>query len=77
VARLAQTALKSRRRPDSPEEEHVWVVTAGCFAQTGTLRCSLLFDGMQPRAVPFLHLLRRNNSAAKVCEFHKLVLDCL
>jgi hypothetical protein len=32
---------------------------------------------MQPRAMLFLHLLGRNNSAAKVCELQKLMLDCL
>ena len=32
---------------------------------------------MQPGAVLFLHLFRRNNSAAKICELHKLMLDCL
>jgi hypothetical protein len=32
------------------------------------LRCSLLFDEIQPGAVRFFHLFCRNNSAAKVCE---------
>ena len=32
---------------------------------------------MQPRAVLFLHLFSRDNSAAKVCELHQLLLDCL
>jgi hypothetical protein len=31
---------------------------------------------MQPGAMLFLHLFCRNNSAAKVCELHKLMLDC-
>jgi hypothetical protein len=41
------------------------------------LRSSFLCDGMQPGAVLFLHLFCRNNSAAKVCQLHKLALDCL
>ena len=45
-------------------------------AIAGTLGRLLLFGGVQPGAM-LLHLLCRNNSAAKVCEFHKLMLDCL
>jgi hypothetical protein len=41
------------------------------------LGCSLLFDGVRPRAVLFCHLRCRNNSAAKFCKLHKLALDCL
>ena len=41
------------------------------------LRSPFLCDEMQPGAVLFLHLFCRNNSAAKVCKLHKLVLDCL
>jgi hypothetical protein len=41
------------------------------------LCCALLFDAMQPGAVLFPHLFCRNNSAPKVCELHKLMLDCL
>jgi hypothetical protein len=41
------------------------------------LRSLFLRDGMQPGAVLFLHLFCRNNFAAKVCELHKLALDCL
>jgi len=41
------------------------------------LRCPFLLDEMQPRAVLFFHFFCRNNSAAKVCELHKLLLDCL
>ena len=32
---------------------------------------------MQPGTVLFLHLFGRNNSAAKVCQLHQLLLDCL
>ena len=32
---------------------------------------------MQPGAMLFLHLFGRDNSAAKVCQLHKLLLDCL
>ena len=32
---------------------------------------------MQSRAVLFLHLFGRDNSAAKVCELYQLLLDCL
>ena len=32
---------------------------------------------MQPGTVLFLHLLGRDNSAAKVCQLHQLLLDCL
>lgn len=32
---------------------------------------------MQSRAMLFLHLFGRDNSAAKVCELHQLLLDCL
>ena len=39
------------------------------------LRRPFLLDEMQPGAVLFLHLFCRDNSAAKVCEFHKLLLD--
>jgi hypothetical protein len=46
-------------------------------AIAGTLGRLLLFGGVQPGAVLFLHLLCRNNSAAKVCELHKLMLYCL
>ena len=49
----------------------------GVFCNPGRLGRSPLLDGLQPRAVLFLHLLGRNHSAAKVCELQKLVLDCL
>jgi len=32
---------------------------------------------MQPGAVLFLHLFRRNDPAAKVCELNQFMLDCL
>ena len=41
------------------------------------LRSPFLCEEMLPRAVLLLYLLCRNNSAAKVCELHKLMLDCL
>ena len=41
------------------------------------LRRPFLLDQMHPRAVLFLHLFCRDNSAAKVCELHKLLLDRL
>ena len=43
----------------------------------GTLRGPFLLDQMQPGTVLFLHLFGRDDSAAKVCELHKLLLDCL
>jgi hypothetical protein len=46
-------------------------------AIAGTLGRLLLFGGVQPRAVVFLHLLCRNEPAAKVRKLLKLVLDCL
>ena len=52
------------------------VHTIGC-GNTKKLRCPFLLDEMQPRAVLFLHLFSRNNSAAKVCELQELMLDCL
>jgi len=47
------------------------------FESPRTLGRRFLFDGVQPGAVLFLHLFRRNYSAAKVCELHELMLDCL
>jgi hypothetical protein len=44
-----------------------------CESARSTFPC----DEMQPGAMLFLHLFCRNNSAAKVCELHKLMLDCL
>jgi hypothetical protein len=41
------------------------------------LSCSLLLDGVRPRAVLFLHRRCRNNSAAKFCELCKLMLNSL
>jgi hypothetical protein len=38
---------------------------------------SLLFDGVRPRAVLFLHRRCRNDSAAKFCELCKLMLNSL
>ena len=45
--------------------------------QASSLGSTFLCDEMQPGAMLFLHLFRRNNSAAKLCELHKLMLDCL
>jgi|HubBroStandDraft_1064217.scaffolds.fasta_scaffold03946_3 hypothetical protein len=42
-----------------------------------SLGSTFLCDEMPPGAMLFLHLFHRNNSAAKVCELHKLMLDCL
>jgi hypothetical protein len=51
------------------------------YSETSGLCCSLLLEGTQPRAMPFLHLFCKNNSAAKVAakvsDLHKLVLDRL
>jgi len=52
-------------RPSNPVP-----LCVGASTYPGTLGRLPLFDGV-------LHLLCRNNSAAKVCEFHKLMLDCL
>jgi hypothetical protein len=41
------------------------------------LRSPFLLDQMQPRAVLFFHLFCRMNSAAKVCELPKFLLDGL
>ncbi len=41
------------------------------------LRCSLLFGGMQLKAGLFFQFFCGNNSAAKVCELHKLMLNSL
>jgi hypothetical protein len=38
------------------------------------LRCPLLLDEVQPRAMLFLHLFCRNNFAAKICQPNKLFL---
>ena len=41
------------------------------------LGCSLLFYGVQAGVMLFLHSFCRNNSAAKVCQLHKLMLNSL
>jgi hypothetical protein len=50
---------------------------ASSIKPTSPLGSTFLCDEMQPGTVLFLHLFCRNNSAAKVCELHKLMLDCL
>jgi hypothetical protein len=42
-----------------------------------TLGCSLLFGEVQPGAMLSPQFLCRNNTASKVCELHKLMLNSL
>jgi hypothetical protein len=42
-----------------------------------SLRRLLLLDQMQPGTMLLLHLFGRDNSAAKVCQLPKLLLDLL
>jgi hypothetical protein len=51
----------------------------GASNHYGMLGCSLLFDGVQPGKGLglFIDLFGRNNSAAKMCELDKFLLDCL
>jgi hypothetical protein len=49
------------------------------FGNAKRLRCSFPFDGVQPGEGLglFIDLFRQNNSTAKVCELHKLMLNFL
>jgi hypothetical protein len=49
----------------------------GASTSGETLGCPLLFGEVQPGAMLFPQLLCRNNTAAKVCELHKLMLNSL
>jgi hypothetical protein len=64
------STLRAKPRPDCK------AIIASSVAKVNPLRRSLLLDRME-RAMFFLHLLRRNNSAAKVRQLYKLMLNCL
>ena len=49
----------------------------GASSHCGDVRLLLLLGGVKPGAMLFPHLFCRNDSAAKVCELRKFLLDGL
>jgi len=64
------STLRAKPRPDCK------AMIASSGAKVKPLRRSLLLGQLQ-RAMFFLHLLRRNNSAAQIRQLYKLMLNCL